>query len=79
MAAGEISRVRPRGTGLPVPYRRRDLAATLPPRGRALAVLAQIEVLRDRAPLDAALGAYAEGECRDALRVPVGFFRSRTV
>ena len=79
MATGEIIGVRTKGAGLPVPYRMRDLVASLPPRSRSLALLAQIEPMLDRAPLEAALGAYAEGECRDVLRIPNGYFRSRTV
>ncbi len=79
MAAGEIIGVGRMGGGLPVPYRARNLVPALPSRSRALQLLVQIEKARDRAPLDAALGAYAEGEHRDSLRIPVGFFRSRTV
>ena len=79
MATGEIIGVGRMGGGLPVPYRLRNLGPSLAERGRTLQPLSQIVMMRERAPIDAALNAYAEGETRDARRLPHGFFRSRTV
>lgn len=68
---------------LPVPYRaphlllsRKGAGTSHPP---AIRVTAESHRPINAAPLVAALSAYAEGEVRDALRLPAGFFRSRLV
>ena len=72
--------------GLPVPMHTSDRRTFAAPSAPEAEFLSQMIAERDRmapqrrrrrAPLDAALSAYAAGEISDEARLPLGFFRSR--